>query len=126
MRLFIGILVTLGLLIGSGIWINDWLLDSSLRLVQQIEAVNGQIHAGDWAEASVQVDELERKWDKEAKWWPVFLEHQEMDNIEFSLARCQEYVSWRDDSLSMGQLAEIRLMIEHIPRKEEINLENIL
>lgn len=126
MRLFIGVLVTLGLLIGSGLWINDWLLDSSVRLVEQIEAVNGQIETGDWAEATVQVHELERKWDKEAKWWPVFLEHQEMDNIEFSLARCKEYVSRQDLALSMGQLAETRLMIEHIPRKEEINLENIL
>ncbi len=126
MRLFVGVLVTLGLLIGSGIWINDWLLDSSVHLVQQIEAVNGEIEAGSWAEASVQFEQLERKWDQEAKWWPVFLEHQEMDNIEFSLARCKEYVSWRDDSLSMGQLAEIKLMIEHIPLKEEINLENIL
>ena len=126
MRLLIGVLVTLGLLIGSGIWINAWLQDSSRRLVQQIEAVNGQIETGDWAQAFVQVEELERKWDQEAKWWPVFLEHQEMDNIEFSLARCQEYVAWRNDALSMGQLAETRLMIEHIPRKEEINLENIL
>ena len=126
MRLMIGVFIGLGLLIGAGFWMNDWLLDSSVRLVQQIEVVHEQIECGNWAEASFQVDELERKWDKEAKWWPVFLEHQEMDNIEFSLARCKEYVSRRDDALSMGQLAETRVMIEHIPRKEEITLENIL
>ncbi|MEQ8201051.1 MAG: DUF4363 family protein [Syntrophomonadaceae bacterium] len=125
MRLLIGVLATLIILISSGIWINDWLSDSSDHLVEQIEAVSRQVEAGDWSAASAEVGQLERKWDKEAKWWPVFMEHQEIDNIEFSLARCKEYVSSQDHALAAGQLSEIRLMIEHIPRKEEINIENI-
>jgi hypothetical protein len=109
----------------SGFWINHWLLDSSLHLVGQAEAVSRQVEAGDWSEALAEAEMLERKWEQEAKWWPVFLEHQEMDNIEFALTRCQEYVSSQDHALAMGQLAEIRLMIEHIPSKEEVNLINI-
>lgn len=46
-----------------------------------------------------------------------FSDHQEMDNIEFSLARVKEYVTSQDDALSLGQLSELKLMIEHIPRK---------
>ncbi len=126
MRLLVGVITIVLFLIGSGFWINDQLLDSSNRLISQIDKVSRQVSEEDWAGAQMQADELEKRWKQEAHWWPVFLEHQEMDNIEFSLARCQKYVTARDDALAMGQLSEIRLMIEHIPRKEQINLENIL
>lgn len=126
MRLLIGVMTIVLFLVSSGFWINDWLLDSSNRLISQIDKVSRQVSEEDWAGAEVQAGELEKQWKQEARWWPVFLEHQEMDNIEFSVARCKEYVTARDDALAMGQLSEVRLMIEHIPRKEKINLENIL
>ena len=56
----------------------------------------------------------------------IILDHQEIDNIEFSLAKIKEYVASRDLPLALGQLSELKLMIEHIPRKEAVNLENIL
>ena len=78
-----------------------------------------------WDLAQVQSQELESTWAQKAKWWPIFLDHQEMDNIEFSLARIKGYVGCQDNSLSLGQLSELRLMIEHLPCKEAVNLKNI-
>ncbi len=125
MRLLTTLAVILALVIGMGIWFNHSLQTSSGDLTRQIQLVSSTIRQEDWETAVKHSEKLEKLWKQKAKWWPVFLDHQEMDNIEFSLARVKEYVTSQDDALSLGQLSELKLMIEHIPRKEAVNLENI-
>jgi predicted ABC-type ATPase len=125
MRLLTTLAVILALVIGTGIWFNHSLKTSSDDLTRQIQLVSSTIRQQDWETAVKHSEKLEKLWEQKAKWWPVFLDHQEMDNIEFSLARVKEYVTSEDDALSLGQLSELKLMIEHIPRKEAVNLENI-
>ncbi len=125
MRLLTTLAVILALVIGMGAWFNHSLQTSSDDLTGQIEMLSSTIRQQDWETAVEHSENLEKLWEQKAKWWPVFLDHQEMDNIEFSLARVKEYVISQDDSLSLGQLSELKLMIEHIPRKEAVNLENI-
>ncbi|NLX03143.1 MAG: DUF4363 family protein [Syntrophomonadaceae bacterium] len=125
MRLLATLAVILALVIGMGAWFNHSLQTSSDDLTGQIEMLSSTIRQQDWETAVEHSENLEKLWEQKAKWWPVFLDHQEMDNIEFSLARVKEYVTSQDDALSLGQLSELKLMIEHIPRKEAVNLENI-
>ncbi len=126
MRLLESIMIILILIIGAGFWINHELQNSTRDLTRQIDRVEVLVKENRWEAAVEQTEVLDKVWQKEAKWWPVFLEHQEMDNIEFSMAKFKEYVASKNNSLARGQLSEIKLMIEHIPRKEEINLKNIL
>ncbi len=125
MRLLTTLAVILALIIGMSAWFNHSLQTSSDDLTRQIQLVSSTIRQQDWETAVKHSEKLEKLWEQKAKWWPVFLDHQEMDNIEFSLARVKEYVTSQDDALSLGQLSELNLMIEHIPRKEAVNFENI-
>ena len=126
MRLLTTLAVILALIIGMSAWFNHSLQTSSDDLTRQIQLVSSTIRQQDCETAVKHSEKLEKLWEQKAKWWPVFLDHQEMDNIEFSLARVKEYVTSQDDALSLGQLSELNLMIEHIPRKEAVNFENIL
>lgn len=126
MRLLTPLILIFALIIGLGAWTNDLLEDSAHELSQQIEVISGQIAEERWEEAVKHTIKLEEIWKEEARWWPIFLEHQEIDNIEFSLARIKEYVASENRPLARGQLAELKLMIEHIPEKEAVNLKNIL
>ncbi|NLB53694.1 MAG: DUF4363 family protein [Syntrophomonadaceae bacterium] len=126
MRMLISILIALILLIGTGIWTNGYLQTSSDKLGLQIEEICRDIEQESWDDAENKTRMLENTWQQSAKWWPVFLDHQEMDNIEFSLAKAKAFVESENKPLSLGQLSELKLMIEHLPIKEEINLKNIL
>ena len=125
MRLLVTLTAVLGMIIGMAVWFNHSLQATTDDLSQQIGQISLEIRQKDWETAVKQSEQLEQIWEEKARWWPVFLDHQEMDNIEFSLARVKEYVTSQDKALSMGQLAELKLMVEHIPRKEAVNLENI-
>lgn len=125
MRLLVTLTAILSMIIGMAVWFNHSLQETTADLSQQISEISLEIGQQDWKTAVIKSEQLEQIWEEKAKWWPVFLDHQEMDNIEFSLARVKEYVTSRDQALSLGQLSELKLMIEHIPRKEAVNLENI-
>ncbi len=126
MRLMIIVLTVLALLVGFGCWNNRALLDSTEKMTAQIEQVMGDVDGQHWDQARLRTRQLEKSWHENAKWWPIFLDHQEIDNLEFSLAKIKKYVDTRNAPLAQGQLSELNLMLQHIPDKEAVNLENIL
>ncbi len=126
MRLLTVLLIILTCLVGLGFWNNAALWETTDQMTVQIEQIMQEIDGQRWDQASQQTARLEKNWHEKAKWWPVFLDHQEIDNIEFSLAKVKKYVDTHDKPLAQGQLSELHLMLEHIPEKETINLENIL
>ena len=95
-------------------------------LTRSIDKISISIEKQQWEAARKQTDKLDKIWQGKAAWWPIMLEHQEIDNIEFSLARFKEYVNCKDKAMAQGQLSELRLMIRHIPQKEAVNIKNIL
>ncbi len=126
MRQVVVSLIILGLIGGLGVWSNKLLQESAQNLVSLIDKAVVEIKADRWEEAENHIRELEEAWNRHVDWWSIILNHQEIDNIEFSLARCLEYVASRDKTLSLGQLSELRIMVEHIPDKEAVTWKNIL
>lgn len=125
MRLLLSLLIIFAGIISFGFWINHQLKTSTDDLLLCIEQIEQEIQNNQWEKASTQTLKLAEMLDKKLKWWPTVLDHQEIDNIEFSLAKTGEYIAEENIVLSRGQLSELKMMIEHIPEKEAINLKNI-
>lgn len=126
MRLLLALLIIFAAVISLGFWTNHRLQASAGELLQNIGQIEQGLERNQWDEAYTQTTELEKVWDEKAKWWPTVLDHSEIDNIEFSMAKAKEYVATKNNALSWGQLSELKLMIKHIPEKEAIRLKNIL
>ncbi len=126
MRLLLALLIIFAAVISLGFWTNHLLQASAGELLQNIGQIEQELERNQWDEAYAQTTELEKVWDEKAKWWPTVLDHSEIDNIEFSMAKAKEYVATKNTALSWGQLSELKLMIKHIPEKEAIRLKNIL
>lgn len=126
MKTLIAMLAVLGLVVGGGIWSNNRLETSAHTLNTQVNKVMADVGDEQWTSAQSGVRRLNQEWHRQGKWWPVFLDHQEMDNIDFALARAEKYVYTRDRALALGEFSELRSMIEHLPEKEAVNMKNIL
>ena len=126
MKLLWSVLVAFVIMLGLGVWANIQLNMSASGLTQKVDLIESDITSQRWDHAYKNTLALEKAWGENAKWWPTILDHQEMDNIEFSLARFKEYVAQRNNVLSLAQLSELKLMIQHIPEKEAVSLKNIL
>ncbi|MCL6639185.1 MAG: DUF4363 family protein [Firmicutes bacterium] len=125
MRLLLVLLLIFAAVVSFGFWTNRLLDKSAGELLQNTEQIAQGLENNRWDLAYEQTAALEKTWAEKAKWWPAVLDHQEIDNIEFALARFKEYVATRNTALAWGQLSEIKLMIKHIPEKEAVNVKNI-
>lgn len=126
MRLLIILFSILFIIIATGLWVGHTLENNALEFSSNIDEIKESIQQGNWDMAKAKIAKLEDNWTKKGKWWPVIMDHQEIDNILFSLAKTKEYIREEDKVLSLGQLAELRLIFTHLPEKEALNLKNIL
>ncbi|TEB04819.1 hypothetical protein Psch_03581 [Pelotomaculum schinkii] len=125
MRLLTTLLIIFVAVVALGFWTNHQLTVSANELLLDVDKIRGEINAENWDSASEHTEALERNWDRRGKWWPALLDHEEIDNIDFAIAKNKEYIAERNTPLALGQLSEIRQMIKHIPEKGTINLTNI-
>lgn len=126
MRLLVSLLVIFAVAVSLGFWTNHKLAVSTGDLLENIEKIEAGIENNQWETARSHTMDLEETWDKKASWWPTVMDHQEIDNIEFAMAKVKEYIGIRNAALSWGQLSELKLMIKHIPEKEAVTIKNIL
>ncbi|MFZ5597708.1 MAG: DUF4363 family protein [Bacillota bacterium] len=125
MRLLTVLLIIFLAVIALGIWTNHSLESAAKSFDKDIGEVQRAVQGKDWDTAENKVTEIEKEWDKKAKWWPAMLDHQEIDNIKFSIGRLKGYVKSKNESLTQGELSELKLIITHIPEKESVSLKNI-
>ncbi len=125
MRVLAGLFLIFIVIISVGIWSNHSLKTSTEELIGNIDEIEQNLQNGQLDAAQQKFQELEKFWEEKSKWWPVILDHQEMDNIEFSMARTGAFLEKESIHLIWGELAELRLMIKHIPEKESFNIQNI-
>lgn len=126
MRLVLSLLIILVSIVGMGFWTNHSLQSTTDQLTEEINLLVSAIEHEGWDTALQRTTSIEKNWAESARWWPVFLDHEEMDNIEFSLSKVKAYVSSHNRALALGQLEELKLMLRHIPEKEGLNIKNIL
>ncbi|MTI81033.1 MAG: DUF4363 family protein [Firmicutes bacterium] len=126
MRLLSVLTVLLVIMVLVGVWTNHTINITAEDFSQDIDQIVKAAETNNWDAAIKKTKALDKKWHSEASWWPVLLDHQEIDNIEFTLARVKEYITQKNTDLSLGHLSELKLMIQHIPEKEAVNLKNIL
>lgn len=126
MRILIAMMVVFTIFMGVGVWTVYSLGDSADFFSEEIEEIMKLAETEQWDMAHQKTLNFKKQWKEKAKWWPMVLDHQEIDNIEFALARTEKYLYTKNIDLSLSQLEELKLMIQHIPEKEAVSIKNIL
>ncbi|MEL1135487.1 DUF4363 family protein [Desulfitobacterium sp. THU1] len=122
--LTVGIII---LMLGLGsYWHNQYINSSTFSLEGMLIAVEDLIQSRHWDKANQQMDQLKKEWDETKKLWSILLDHQEIDNIDLSLKRAEKYILENEAALSLGEVAALRLLFNHIADTETITFQNIL
>lgn len=120
----VGIVIVL--LLGTSILSYSYVSHSSHGLTVQLERVEQMVEQGKWAEASNELQTAQNSWEKTKYWWTILLNHQEIDNIDISMSRLQEYITTRGLSLSLGELSALKMLVGHVSDNEVVNVRNVL
>ncbi len=122
LKISIGLLIII--LISSFIYIVS-LNKKSKQFTINIHVLEEMVSNNDWDNAKKQLISMEKDWGKTERWMTTLIDHQEVDSINLSLVRLSRYLQYEEVSDLMVECATLRLLIEHIPKKEKFNLSNL-
>lgn len=126
MRIVAAVTLLFSMMVLTGIWTSYTLGNTSTELVALLEELKEDLSAKQWDRAQEKVISLEKTWKTKTDWWPIILDHQSVDQVDIAMARLKEFVAVQDESLTRGQLSELKLLLKRIYDREKVNLENIL
>ncbi len=111
--------------IGFAIWAQHSLESSSQRLEQSLDSLEQAIKGDNWDMANEQLESFNQVWEETKNLWQIFIDHEEIDNIDATLARVKQLVSIKEKADSLSEISALKLFIVHIPQKESLRLVNI-
>lgn len=118
----IGLSITLLVI---SIFYNIKLEEVSSRLCETVNNITVSLHNEDFISASKNTKKLENKIKKLEVFFASTGNHQEIDNIEMSLAELKRYIEGEQkyDALAKSQVLDF--LFHHLPKNSLLRIENI-
>lgn len=108
------------------IWTQHSLETSAEKLERSLITLESAIKNDNWDMANDELESFTRLWGKTKNSWQIFINHEEIDNIDATLAKVKQLVKLKEKTDSLSEISALRLFIVHIPQKESLCLVNIL
>jgi hypothetical protein len=126
MKKFIIALIVLIAILSTSVMSIKSFKKSSNEIVAMVEITYDLVTNHRWKEASDEISKVETKWNKTENFWAMLIDHMEIDCIEESLTKSKNYIETQNISLSLAELDTLKFAVEHIYKKELVNLKNVL
>ncbi|MGE5473555.1 MAG: DUF4363 family protein [Ignavibacteriales bacterium] len=122
------LLITLVLVIifVSGLLMYDYISKTSKSIDTELAKLDKEVRINKWIPAYKILSTMENKWIDLKDKWALFVDHQEIDNIDLSISKMKEYIKKNDTVDALAEISSLRLLFEHIPKKESLTLTNVL
>lgn len=103
----------------------SYITSSSRELLSDTEQAQQYGLQENWVEAGKALDDFNVKWNGMRDLWQAFIDHTEIDNISFSLARARALVQVQGLDNYAAEIAGLAEMLRHIPRRQTLSLGNL-
>lgn len=120
------ILILFFAIIAADIVEYEYLENSARALSKNATVVIENVENGKWKQAQGNVESLEKQWDRLSNVWNILIDHNELDSIEESLTRMQQYINTKSSTMAITESYNLRRLINHIPENEALKLKNVL
>lgn len=123
-NLVVSLLILVVMIIAISISIK-YLNKASSDLSMLNNEIEQHITADNWDEAYKTSIEFTNKWNEYSTKIKLFIDHQEMDNIDLELWKLPQYIKEMTKDESLASVHSLKFLLNHIAELEEIKLENI-
>lgn len=108
-----------------GICIKLYLDKTSTSLLLQLEKAQEYVKNEEWYNAKNTISDIDKNWNNLEKTWALITNHHEIDNITISLKKTIEFINSQEKPEALAAISSLKHYISHIPKMEQISLENI-
>ena len=114
MKIYAGVIGVMVFLVGLGFYTIDRFQSDAAQMLVGIGRTETAISGARWEEAGAGIASVKDAWEKHRRWWALFIDHDEIDNIDMVLTRAEQYIKAREETLAFGELAVLKQMLEQI------------
>ncbi len=98
----------------------------SEALLKMLDKLDDDITSEDWSLAEERLKVIKEDWRNMKHILELYIEHNDMDRAEVAIAKLNRFIENRDKTLTLGELAELKFVVDLIMKKEELKLSNLL
>jgi hypothetical protein len=124
-KVILFILVVLAIAVGMSFFSIRLLEQTSSKIIKDIENTDTLIKNEEWKPSYEAVMKILNDWSSIKKTWAIFIDHNEIDNIDEALIQMLENVKLQEDDEALVNSASLKRLVKHIPLKEALTLGNI-
>jgi len=125
MRAIIITCVIIALIISLGSLSINMLENNTKTLGSLITMIEDEIKLERWEEAVKIENQLKNQWEKYRKIWPMLIDHADVDKVTTYLSELEVFIAKKDEIMAASRLAVLKLLMQNIPEKEYVILQNI-
>lgn len=125
MKILLVSLIIIILVITCSVLIYYYIENTSNNYSTEITSITDDIRKDNWSEAEKKLEIFNEKWEFTVKLWKLVIEHEELDNIEKSLVKSQQFIINKNKVFSLTELSTLIFYLEHVYIKEKVNMQNV-
>lgn len=127
MKEFTIIFIILIIIVGGAIYTNNYLNDSSQKMVSMLEDLKQKVghKENNMEELKTEVEKVYNEWENTEKKWAFIVLHSELDLIETSFVKMKAQIEEGELKKSMEEIETSIFLVNHISEKEKFCLKNI-
>ncbi|MEG0872980.1 MAG: DUF4363 family protein [Clostridia bacterium] len=126
MKQIIILIVSLGLLVFSGIWEVSYLDKTSQYVLSDVEYSKNALLNGDFELAKEHIKEIENSWNNTKTIWNIFITHDEIDKIEEQIVKYRTYIDEKNREEAIVASDLLQRDLRHIVEKQRLDIGNVL
>lgn len=125
MKQTVMLIISTTVLIIAGIWELNYLDDSSMYILSDIDYSKNAINNNNFKLAQEHIKSIEDTWDSMSNVWSIFIDHSEINSIEDALSMYSSYIEQNDKEQSLVYANELDKAFRNVVKNERVNLYNI-
>ena len=125
MRNLIILVISLVILIGSGLIQLNYLNNSSQYLISDVEYIENLINNNDFKEANNHYDKLHNTWENMSNVWCIFIHNNETETLKEYMVELEKNIELENKNNVYLGCSQIINKLENIVEKQKLLIENV-
>lgn len=126
MKQWLILIVSLIILIFSGIWEINYLKNSSIYALSDLEYSRNLVENGNFTLANEQINSIDDSWKNIKSVWSIFIDHEEIGNIDERILDYKTCIELKDKEEAIKAAKELERIFRHVVEKQEIRVGNVI
>ena len=118
--------VCIAILVIGGIAEIKYLNKSASYLSYDIEYIRNAINNDNYDIAKEQLNNTKNNWEAQKKIWHIFVNNEEIENIDESIVELEEYLNNQMKEESLVEVSKLISLVKYSAKMQELSIETII